>query len=82
MALQKVNCFLRLETSGNKAVEKQNLEQDPVKCLGDMSVSHKGALVCLLVRGGAPSAIKFGYLCIQEILVLTTLPIHTSTLSC
>ena len=26
------------QTSGNKAVEKQNLEQDPVKCLGDMSV--------------------------------------------
>ena len=38
VALQKVSCFLRLETSGNKAVEKQNLEQDPVKCLGDMSV--------------------------------------------
>ena len=38
MALQNVSCFLRLETSGNKAVEKQNFEQDPLKCLGDMSV--------------------------------------------
>ena len=37
MALQNVGCFLRLETSGNKAVEKQNLKQDNVKCLGDMS---------------------------------------------
>ena len=37
MALQNVGCFLRLETSGNKAVEKQNLKQGNVKCLGDMS---------------------------------------------
>ena len=38
MALRNVSCFLRLETSGNKAVEKHYLKQGPVKCLGDMSV--------------------------------------------
>ena len=37
-ALQNVGCFLRLETSGNNAVEKQNLKQGYAKCSGDMSV--------------------------------------------
>ena len=38
VALQNVSCFLRLETSGNKAGEKKNLKQGYAKCLGDMSV--------------------------------------------
>ena len=38
VALQNVGCFLRLETSGNNAVEKQNLKQGYAKCSGDMSV--------------------------------------------
>ena len=38
VALRNVSCFLRLETSGNKAAEKQNLKQGNVKCSGDMSV--------------------------------------------